>query len=426
MNRVFLKNVILRLCSQPRSFEYISKNLSGLDPIEAIAVLSELEQENKLVCIDELWTIKEIPVTNTFPFDTHDPHLYLQKYMGYFNFLKNPHPLDYEWRNSSLSLTRLLNRLLTITVASDNILFLGMPTLFATAILKDFPNKVSLIEKNGPIVQGLKKIISDQERFRVIESDIFTINPNQISDFYCVVMDPPWYTPHFRHFMWLASKVTSIGGIVLISLPPINTRPNIIEERLNWFSYCRDLGLCIETLEPQQLQYAMPFFEFNALRAAGVKNILPFWRKGDLAIFRKISEDSIERPFNDNGVVENWQEKEYNKCRIRIKTIDTNSRIPQTDVPEISSLLKGDILPTVSSRDERRKAANIWTSGNRIFSTNDPEGLLRTISLLQKQDPVTDIQQKVKTFIQTISNLENQEFKEYLDWIYYEMERQTD
>jgi len=428
MNHFYLQTAILRLCQQPRSFEYISKSLNGFDPVEANALLNEMEQKGELVCINNLWSIKEISYrSNTLPLYPVEPKLYLQKYMGYFDFLKTPHPLDFEWRNSSFSLNRLLNKLTTLVTPSDKLLFLGMPTLFATAILKDIPNIITLIERNGPIIQGLKKINTDSERFRIVEADIFTIKPAIVSQHYCVMMDPPWYTPHFYQFMWLAAKSVSIGGLVAITLPPINTRPDIMEERLKWFSYCKDLGLCIETIEPQQLQYAMPFFEFNAFRAAGIKNILPFWRKGDLAIFRKITDVTIERP-DFTPMKSSWIEKEYNSSRIRIKVDDQSNQlvVNNTNDAEINSLIKGDILSTVSSRDGRRANVNIWTSGNRIFKTNNPFFVLKALDRIIKGDALTAEQQQVQGFFETISKFEEAEFKEYLDWIYYEMERQAD
>lgn len=427
MNYFYLRSAVLRLCRQPRSFEYISKNLNGFDPVEATAVLTDMEQRGELVCINNLWSIKEVNCSsNTLPLYPVESKLYLQKYMGYFDFLKTPHPLDFEWRNSSFSLNRLLNKLTTLVTPTDKLLFLGMPTLFATAILKDIPNTISLIERNGPIIQGLKKINTDSERFKIVEADIFTINPELVLQHYCVMMDPPWYTPHFYQFMWLAAKSVSIGGLVAISLPPINTRPDIMEERLKWFSYCKDLGLCIESIEPQQLQYAMPFFEFNAFRTAGIKNILPFWRKGDLAIFRKITDVSIERP-NYTPMKSNWIEKEYNSSRIRIKVDDQGNKSEENDNDAaINSLVKGDILPTVSSRDSRRKKANIWTSGNRIFQTDNPVFVLETLDKIIKGNTLTADQQQIQAFFDTICKFEEAEFKEYLDWIYYEMERQAD
>jgi hypothetical protein len=36
--------------------------------------------------------------------------------------------------------------------------------------------------------------------------------------------------------------------------------------------------------------------------------------------------------------------------------------------PSLGPLVPGDILPSVSRRDGRRKLADVWTSGNRIFA----------------------------------------------------------
>ena len=69
--------------------------------------------------------------------------------------------------------------------------------------------------------------------------------------------------------MWLASKCLLPGGVLVISIPPINTRERIDKERIEWFSYCQEQGLCIEKLEPEKLEYAMPFFEFNAFSPDG-------------------------------------------------------------------------------------------------------------------------------------------------------------
>ena len=35
--------------------------------------------------------------------------------------------------------------------------------------------------------------------------------------------------------------------------------------------------------------------------------------------------------------------------------------------PRLVRLVQGDILPTVSRRDDRREAADVWTAGNRIY-----------------------------------------------------------
>jgi hypothetical protein len=417
----YIESLILRLCKQPRTFEFISKNLNGLDPIQLKEALEELEKNDILSKRSDMWSMREKKKSPTLNLLSEDPQLYLKKYMGYFEFLKMPHPLDFEWRNSTASLNYLINEVQKMNSINDRILFLGMPTLFATACIKDIPQKVTLVERNKPIVRGLSKLNIDKKRFQILEADIFIVEPKTIGKYYNVYMDPPWYSPHFYQFMWLAAQCVEVGGVIGISLPPINTRPNIDKERIEWFSFCQQHGLCLENLYAQKLHYAMPFFEFNAFRSAGVQDILPFWRKGDLALFRKVHTESLPRPVLDETKPE-WVEKEMDTVRIRVK-VENNS---DSEELKITHLIKGDILTTVSTRDQRRNEANVWTSGNRIFRVSNTNKFLQLLSFIDNGKPKTEEQELVEEFVYTITELEKKEYNNYLDWLYHEMERQID
>lgn len=421
-NETYIASKVFRLCIQPRTFDYISKSVDGLDPVELSRILYELQSSNQMIKKDDLWSIVESEKAPSLNLHLPDPHLYLKKYMGYFDFLKTPHPLDFEWRNSSASLNYLINHIQEINHIKDKILVLGMPTLFATACLKDIPQHVTLVERNKPIIRGLSRLLDDtNNRFNIIEKDIFQAQPNEIGSYYSVIMDPPWYTPHFYQFMWLAAQCVELGGIVGISLPPINTRPGIIDERIDWFSFCQKQGLCIESLSPQKLRYTMPFFEFNAFRSAGISDIPPFWRKGDFALFRKVKNSSSQRPPLDTTPLL-WEEREIDHVRFRVKKQNSNTEgVPFT----IESIIKGDILPTVSTRDERRNQANLWTSGNRVFKVSNPTLFLSLIDNINNgsKEHATEIT-VVKDFVRMITDFEQKEYNDYLDWLYHEMERE--
>ncbi len=422
MHSEYIDSLILRLCKQPRTFELISKSLNGLDPIHLQEALEKLVEKEKLHKRGDMWAVKEKKKPLTLNLVSDDPQLYLKKYMGYFEFLKMPHPLDFEWRNSTASLNYLVNQVLEMNSVTDKILFLGMPTLFATACIKDIPQKVTLVERNKPIVSGLSQLNADKDRFQIREADIFKVTPKALGKYYSVIMDPPWYSPHFYQFMWLAAQCVEVGGVIGISLPPINTRPDIDKERIEWFSFCQKHGLCLENLYAQKLHYAMPFFEFNAFRAAGVKDILPFWRKGDLALFRKVHTDTQERPQIDEKQPE-WVEREIDTVRLRVKVEDDTR---QENELKVSHLVKGDILPTISSRDKRRSGANVWTSGNRIFRVNDSVKFIKILDDLKNGFSKTKEQKYVTGFLKTITEFEKKEYNNYLDWLYHEMERQID
>lgn len=422
MHSKYIDSLILRLCKQPRTFEFISMNLNGFDPVELLKALNNLELKKRLTNVSGLWCIKmesrklvidKVDTAKTNFFNVH---------IGFFGLFDKPHPLDFEWRNSTGSLDYLINVVEKINGVNDKTLFLGFPTLFAAACIKSIPQKVTLVERNKPIISGLIKINTDKERFQIHEADIFKVAPAKIGKYYSVIMDPPWYSPHFYQFIWLAAQCVEVGGIIGISLPSINTRPDIDKERIEWFSFCQKHGLCLENLYAQKLHYAMPFFEFNAFRAAGINDILPFWRKGDLALFRKIRTNIHKRPKLDEKRPE-WVEREIDTVRIRVKV---EKSVEQKSELIISHLIKGDILPSVSTRDKRRDSANVWTSGNRIFKVNNTEKFIQLLDDLKNGKPKTKELKYVAEFINALTEFEKNEYNNYLDWLYHEMERQID
>jgi hypothetical protein len=419
MDLNYIEKQLIRLCLQPRTFEFITTKMHGLYPVKINETLIDLQKRGKLKFDDPYWVAKDIHKSHNINIKEHEP--YLKKYMGHFNFLKIPHPLDYEWRNTPKSLDFITDLLLKKLEVNDSITIMGMPTLFRSLCLRDVPQKVTLVEKNKPIIDALNELIRGDKTRSIEELDIFKAKPNLLEKSQCVVMDPPWYDEYFKQFVWLAAQLLETGGMLIISIPPINTRSNILEERNNWINFCKDQGLCIEELMPEALEYAMPFFEFNSLNAAGVSNLLPFWRKGDLAMFRKHNENSSLRPkvrINE----EKWVEIEIDSIRIRVKIDESN--LVNSDNLEIENLVEGNgILPTLSTNDSRRKKANIWTSGNRIYSVNNVQLALKFLNEFKNCGNIKNVKNPLTELILYLSKVEKKEYYEYLNWIYYEMER---
>ncbi|RYE38219.1 MAG: hypothetical protein EOP48_27435, partial [Sphingobacteriales bacterium] len=113
MDNEFLQNSICRLCIQPRTFEFISNRMSGLDPVELLNFLNHLTDDHILKKEDDYWMVNEEKLL-TLDINEPDWAPYFKKYMGHFDFLKSPHPLDFEWRNTNKSLsylTELINQL---------------------------------------------------------------------------------------------------------------------------------------------------------------------------------------------------------------------------------------------------------------------------------------------------------------------------
>lgn len=423
MNRELIKSSIIKQCGTPRDFAFLSRNSSGLDPIVLSDLLQELVVSKDLRHSNGLWVAKHHRFNVTE--DSKDRLVMPYSFKGidalipFYSIFKKPHPLDYEWRNSAGTLSFLNDYVQERNQKQDRVLLLGMPSLFISAYYNKMPQEFVLIDRNGPLLEDIRKTVEKNGRFKIVEEDIFTIDTKQIGNFHSVFIDPPWYSNHYLHFMWTAAQCLEVGGYLGVSFPPVNTRPGIEKEKVDLINYCEQQGLYLELIQSNRLEYVMPFFEFNALRTAGIKDIQPFWRLGDFAVFRKMKDVDEERP-NDERTPESWTEIDIKGVRIRI-----NEQVIQTPNEEfVNHLIKGDILPTVSSRDSRRINANVWTSGNRIFQAKKPPEFITYTHMYKKSDksPLKDYK-IVSELLDYIVDIETKEYQNYIDWIQNEMER---
>lgn len=85
MNTEYIESLIVRLCKQPRTFEFISKNVNGLDPVLLMEAIEQLEKKKILQKVDDLWSVKEKGKKQLLDFSSEDPQLYKSTW-GILNF----------------------------------------------------------------------------------------------------------------------------------------------------------------------------------------------------------------------------------------------------------------------------------------------------------------------------------------------------
>lgn len=90
-------------------------------------------------------------------------------------------------------------------------------------------------------------------------------------------------------------------------------------------------------------------------------------------MFYRVGKTDVVRPtlFTDE-----WTEIKIMDIRIKLRVNESK----EFRDPRLTSIIPNDILPSVSRRDDRRKLADVWTSGNRIFSC-DGVNILKQIIL---------------------------------------------
>jgi hypothetical protein len=281
-----------------------------------------------------------------------------------------PHPLDYDWRYGISTSKHLLDLCLDYTQPEDLIILLGTPSLLSVAVECSYPRQMVLLDSNSAIIDSFAGAVPEGQvrRFDAFQDTLPELEAA------VVIIDPPWYERHLMAFTWVASRLCKKGGHILASVPPIGTRPNVQHELSKYFQWTEQLRLTRLSLELAALPYISPPYERNALRAEGLFNVPMDWRRGDLAIFLNSYQNNIPRPVISSPDDSKWVEESLFSVRVRIR----NDLSVGFSDPTLRSIVSGDILPSVSRRDERRTLVDVWTSGNRVFTCKG-RGILRQI-----------------------------------------------
>lgn len=300
------------------------------------------------------------------------------------DLLPVPHPLDYDWRFSLPAIDLLARKCEELVSNSETIALFGTPSLVLELMKRRCPGKIMAVDANPLIVRVLRDRCPGAE---VVQRDLVSGPPLRRECAGIVVADPPWYPEQLHSFLWASAHVCKIGGQVLISLPPIGTRPGIPRERASMLRWARRLGLRVRRVEEGILSYASPPFEQNALRAAGLGGIPLEWRHGDLAVFDRQAVPEVSRP--RYHAEDEWCEESIHGVRIKMR----REEVEEFRDPSLRPIVPGDILPTVSRRDPRRACVDVWTSGNRVFGTLGPATLFQIVrAIAEGEEPTAAVE----------------------------------
>jgi hypothetical protein len=290
-----------------------------------------------------------------------------------------PHPLDFTWWFDRSSADQIVRLALDLTQPNDRLVFLGAPTLYLSGCSRLIDRKLVLLDADRAVVSRLGSPNSDHQ---AVLCDLLADELPELTA-QLVVADPPWYFDELKHFLWATRQLCQRGSTVLFSCPPRGTRPGVEEEIVEVFEWAKQLGLELDSIDRGVLCYLSPPFEQNALRAGGISHVSPTWRHGDLARFTCCSVSRAERPAPIRR--SEWWEETLQGVRIRIR--------PQVELSgdvHLKSLVAGDILSSVSRRENIRNSVEVWTSGNRIFACENRAALREILrAMKEERDPAT-------------------------------------
>lgn len=368
----FVDSQVLQLIDlKVPTFADLLERLPGVFPTDVRASLNRLSESRRL----------EMEIARRYDPQVRSENITTKAGKSHFR-LPLPHPLDYEWRFAPEASDRILETARALAGTTSRFALLGTPSVVLRADKTESRNPLTIFDSNALMIDHLAR------QFPLVQSlklDVLrdTLPPDT---FYpIVVADPPWYPEYMHPFLWACAQFCSIGGHVILSIPPLGTRPRIHEERQKLIAWAQELGLRLVRLEPASLPYLTPPFERNSLRCSNIHDVPHCWRRGDLALFEHVAHVLVPRP-SPPALIEIWQEEVINHVRIRLR----NAKRPAFQRPLLKSIVDGDILPTVSRRDRRRQLADVWTSGNRVFRSPATSSLRMILRALHRNEPVNE------------------------------------
>ncbi len=340
-----------------RSFPDLLRSLPGVYPTEAYRLVLELADELPVGWNDAEWPSSPA-ARDGWPLE---------------------HPLDFEWRFTPETAARLIRA--CSASPHYHLALLGAPSLVKAADAQDFEGKISLFDANRAL---LVRIMESFPAVEVAFADLVWGDSVQVQDADVTIADPPWYPEHTVAFLWSAARMTRLGGYVLLSAPPLGTRPGIREERAMIQDEAASYGLQLYATEPGVLKYQTPPFERNSLAAAGIPAVPHDWRNGDLLRFVVEEKKTTRRPIPP-GAPEEWGEVAYNDVRIKFRP----TRGDGFRDPTLTAVGPDGMLRSVSRREPARSQADVWTSGNRIFRCEGTDVFQVIVSALARSVEVT-------------------------------------
>lgn len=284
--------------------------------------------------------------------------------------LPTPHPLDSSWWFTNRTLDELTHWVEQLSSPGDAVALLGTPTLFHYLRRVHCDRNIVLVDRAA--------CLSESSSSHIIQSDLLQSHVRFATAAAVVLVDPPWYASEMRAFLWNARLNSTRGTKILLSTPPVGTRPEIDHEWKELAVWCKDVGFRILERKTLALRYLSPPFETNALRADGISDNPLDWRRGDLVFFECVGDQPPYSIAPDRKPNQTWIDFLIGRVRVKIRSAPAKDKIAAL----LYEIVPNDVLPSVSRRDQRLDEVALWTSGNRVFGCHDAPELCNIVKAM--------------------------------------------
>lgn len=284
--------------------------------------------------------------------------------------LPTGHCLDSSWWFTDGTLNELARWVTNLSSPGQTVALLGTPTLFHYLQEKCRDRNLFLVDRYA--------CDKTSNSLNVIEADLLRSHVTLPGPAAVMVVDPPWYESELQAFLWNARLNSIRGTKIVLSAPALGTRPDIDREWNALAHWCEDVGFEILERRPLALRYLSPLFETNALRADGLPECSVDWRRGDLILLQCVA-DRVPSPLGPkSSAAPSWNDFCIGRVRVKVRSAPANDNGSSL----LREIVGGDVLPSVSRRDCRLEKIALWTSGNRVFGSNNVPGLCSVVEAM--------------------------------------------
>lgn len=262
-----------------------------------------------------------------------------------------PHPLDFEWRFSNVSIDELLCRLNAIAGPRGKLLFVCTPAVALRAFDANNPRRLIYASRlDDPVTAHLKEVCGDGIEFVEVRDDLSFVSAA------AALVDPPWYDDIALPLITQALRGLKEGGGLLIGMPDRLSGCSSAPILTSITTDAKPFGMECTHMLSGKLRYETPFFELNTLRHLGLLFVHPQWRTGRVAFGRRTLTSIPDYRFPvDRG----WREVGDSSWRMRLRLLG-NAQHSE------SGTIRFDVRRSISRFATCGQAEECWTVGNRV------------------------------------------------------------
>lgn len=264
----------------------------------------------------------------------------------------SPHPLDFDWRFDESTIAKLCS-----LVRSRNVLALGAPSVARR-----------IEASGGPVLLVDRQPVQDVRNHLV--ADVPTLDMSE-GGFDVAIADAPWYPHDLVDWVSAGARAVRLGGQVLVSVWPPETRPSATGDLLSALAELRDWADVTEL--PIELTYEAPPFELVAMSISEHDTLARSPRHGRLV---RLEVRRRPQPPMRGPRPALWHRFFLDGYQLAVR-LGLPNAAQRLVIPHPEA--KDWLWPYVSARAPGRVRIGIWSSAGEVAQVGDPKRLISVL-----------------------------------------------